>query len=996
MKDQYEWVIDVIPVPIICVDKNNDLIIDANKAFSRQYFSENILLSQKFKRFFNPIYFDLQIDCKNDDKIQYFTLKKPDGSNVLVEIVENQLINEDETIRIIAVNRLFPDITKLDALNHPLFKSIFDKARDIILVADNNGNFIQVNDTACRILGYSRDEFHKLNVIDITHKPMRSYGRKKWEDFIETGTDEGEYQLISKSGEIIFTEYRAVANIQPGKHLSILRDITREKALNKLENKFKKIVDSAPDAIMLIGVDGNIEYCNKKACGLFGYKDCELKGMSVEDLVPEEIRNVHQNYRQEYQNKPEMRPMGTGYNFNAIKKNGKQIPVDIMLGPFDLGKSSGTLAIIRDISSFKEGQLKLKKEKEFSRLLYDLTIISNQSESTDEALKKSIFSICEFMSWPVGHVYLKSEKGLDDYYPANIWHISDPDKFSAFRELTLATDFKLGEGMVGNIALTGKPEWIFNAHQHTGFKRRFPGLDLQIRAAFGLPILIKDNVVGVLEFFSEKVQESDKELLNKLSAIGHQLGRVIERNQTHYKLLESEVKYRTLFETSDDAILILKNGIVYDCNEGVEQLFNLPEDKLVGSSFNQLLLESKISKNKDYHLVIKNLERANAGIKSNFEWKVVKDGEVIYTEVDMIPIELKDKDFLQIKIHDISKRKQTEILIKRNAKLFVQLFDNSPVGVVMLNKDGVAEKVNQSFENIFGYSSEEIIGKKLDEVISPIDSYDNANSLTDLTFKGQSFQVESVRVHKNGKEIPVLIGGTPVEIDNQIIAIFGIYVDISDRKKAEEKLKVSLKEKNVLLQEVHHRVKNNLAIISGLLEMQASSNNQAEVTEAFKDAQARIKSMALVHEQLYQVELFSSLQFDNYLHKLSSKIHKTFYPRDKEIELNINCESVELTLNQAIPCGLLLNELLTNAYKHAFKGREKGEITLSLKFNQYLNQVNIEVKDNGIGLPENYEDKIFRSLGFTLIKTLVKQLKADFNIKSGNGTSFEVIFQLSK
>lgn len=203
-------------------------------------------------------------------------------------------------------------------------------------------------------------------------------------------------------------------------------------------------------------------------------------------------------------------------------------------------------------------------------------------------------------------------------------------------------------------------------------------------------------------------------------------------------------------------------------------------------------------------------------------------------------------------------------------------------------------------------------------------------------------------------------------------------------------LKIALREKNVLLQEVHHRVKNNLAVISGLLQIQQFDSEDEVQNKILGNSVARIKSLALIHEKLYQSESLSNIELKSYLHDLikSIKQSSTIY---KEIDIHIQCEEIIVNVNQAVPCALILNEVVSNALEHAFKDQESGNIWVSV--NESNNEITFSIKDDGIGISEqDYMNST--SVGFTIIKTLIKQLSAHLEIINEKGTHLIFSFQL--
>lgn len=208
----------------------------------------------------------------------------------------------------------------------------------------------------------------------------------------------------------------------------------------------------------------------------------------------------------------------------------------------------------------------------------------------------------------------------------------------------------------------------------------------------------------------------------------------------------------------------------------------------------------------------------------------------------------------------------------------------------------------------------------------------------------------------------------------------------------QHELEGSLKEKETLLAEIHHRVKNNLAVISGMLQIQSFKESDTEIQEKLLNSTLRVKSMANIHEQLYQSKSFSKMEFDEGLKKLVDTILTTLN-HSKEVDVKYDLEPVRLTINQAVPCSLIVNEVITNCLKHAFKDQETGEIEIYLKKSN--NEVIIKITDNGLGIPNSMDNTETESIGLELIQTLTKQLEGNYIYKSrtdNSGTLFEVSF----
>jgi two-component sensor histidine kinase len=209
------------------------------------------------------------------------------------------------------------------------------------------------------------------------------------------------------------------------------------------------------------------------------------------------------------------------------------------------------------------------------------------------------------------------------------------------------------------------------------------------------------------------------------------------------------------------------------------------------------------------------------------------------------------------------------------------------------------------------------------------------------------------------------------------------------RKQAEYELKASLHEKELLLKEVHHRVKNNLQVISSLVSLQADGSKDETVREVLRDVTYRVRSMALVHEKLYQSADFARIDFAEYTRSLLGYLWRAHGAAAANVRLTLELEPLTLPIDTAVPCGLILNELAGNALKHAFRGRTEGEVTVTLQSGAE-GSVFLYVRDNGVGLPDGFNWREASSLGLRLVQLLSKQLDASVEVSGGGGSRFEI------
>jgi PAS domain S-box-containing protein len=456
---------------------------------------------------------------------------------------------------------------------------------------------------------------------------------------------------------------------------------------------------------------------------------------------------------------------------------------------------------------------------------------------------------------------------------------------------------------------------------------------------------------------------------------------------------ESEIQYRRLFENANDAIMILDGITFVDCNKKVEALFKAPKSEIIGKTPAHFSPEFQPDGKTTKEQLRERIGTALDEGTQVFEWQhQATDGELVDVEVSLNKVAFPDGNMIQSIVRNVTEKKKTEAKLRKSEELFRNLFQKSPAAIVMMDVKNQVQMVNDSFEAMFGYTLSDMQDKSVDQLILPFDE-EPINPMEEYDSSlDNEFQAEGIRVARNGERKNVLIAGMPVYIDGEPVAVLGMYIDITDRKISEKKLKESLHEKQILVEEVHHRVKNNLAVVSGLLQMQTMHVDDERLTTYMQNSQMRIQSMAIVHEMLYKSETLSEIDFHDYVHKLSDTVINILESRAENISILIDVDHFVLNVNQAIPCALIISELITNAFEFAFHGRKKGRIRIRVLEEQ--DSISVEVKDDGIGLPHDFEEKRQKSLGINLIENLCMQLETDINIESGSwGTRFFFAFE---
>ena len=306
--------------------------------------------------------------------------------------------------------------------------------------------------------------------------------------------------------------------------------------------------------------------------------------------------------------------------------------------------------------------------------------------------------------------------------------------------------------------------------------------------------------------------------------------------------------------------------------------------------------------------------------------------------------------------------------------------------LIVVDQDYNITRINSAGLSMLQKQEEELLGRSIYDIFD-----DGTDPLFQIDDDNGEVQQDAALLVNNQEKLPVNVSvGSLQNRDSDPQGYVIVASDISSEKKAQKKIKQSLKEKEVLLAEIHHRVKNNLAVISGLLQMQVWEAENESAINALQQSQFRIRSIAMVHEKLYQSEDLSHIDFDQYVHELLEAVSATFLSEDSKINIHTDLDQVTLNINQAIPCSLLLNELVVNAFKHAFPDREEGG-KVEIIMDRSGDQINILVRDNGIGFPDDLEQK--KSLGMSLIDTLSQQISADIEFTNNDGAEVNIQFQ---
>src|SRR5450759_4476402 len=335
---------------------------------------------------------------------------------------------------------------------------------------------------------------------------------------------------------------------------------------------------------------------------------------------------------------------------------------------------------------------------------------------------------------------------------------------------------------------------------------------------------------------------------------------------------------------------------------------------------------------------------------------------------------------------------QADEALKESERRIREITDALPVVVYETDGTGRLTFVNATAFDLFGYTKEELeAGMTVFQLFT--DAYkERAHTVFRRRMSGEDVgRIEYAGLRKDGSTFPVSIRAVLMRRDGAIVGMRGIIVDIAERKRAEDEIKASLKERETLLKEIHHRVKNNMQVVSSLLSLQAAQATEPETIEILDESQRQIRSMALIHEKLYRSDSLAEIDFGDYVKSLVDDLLQMYNVPGGAITIAVDIENVQLGVDTAIPCGLIINELVSNSLKYAFPDGRTGDVTVAL---QRANGVHtLTVADDGVGFPADLDFRATDSLGMQLVTALVNQLEGTITLDRTKGTTFIITFK---
>ncbi|MEZ4865777.1 MAG: PAS domain S-box protein [Caldilineaceae bacterium] len=461
---------------------------------------------------------------------------------------------------------------------------------------------------------------------------------------------------------------------------------------------------------------------------------------------------------------------------------------------------------------------------------------------------------------------------------------------------------------------------------------------------------------------------------------------ITARKQIENALRQSEARLRAILDVLPDMVFVTdQEGVLLDAHTSNEEDYYVPPAEFLNRRVDDVLPLPVATQ------MLTAIRQAVRGELQVLEYSLLSADELRYYEARYVPL---DVDKVLGIVRDVTERKQAEE--ERSVRKIAEAVPH--IMYVYDMEESCHVYVNRQVNRDLGYTPEEFLAMHADfvnEILHPddIQRFPSLRSRWETAQDGEIFETEYQMRHKNG-EWRWFLGRDTVflrSLSGAVDQIIGTAQDITEQKCAQQQILAALKEKEALLKEVHHRVKNNLQIVNSLLNLQAAQIKDAAVLSIFTETQNRVRSMALLHEMLYRTENLARINFQRYVDNLCAYLFRAYGVERGEIQLHTTLPEVTLDIERAIPCGLIINELVSNALKYAFPKHQLGAIWVEM-IQSPTASYQLSVRDNGVGLPVDLTYEQVGSLGLRLVYDLVLQLGGTLAVRRDNGTAFTVTF----
>ncbi|NMO08459.1 PAS domain S-box protein [Methanobacterium subterraneum] len=857
------------------------------------------------------------------------------------------------------VYNIFEDISQRKQMEEKLggseakLEAVIESMNDAVFISDKEGNFIEFNEAFAT--------YHKFKNKEECYKTLSEYP-----DYVNVYFDNGTLAPLDMwavpralRGETVSSAEYIIERKDTGEKwwgnysfgpirdkegeitgsVVVARDITEikesEKRLRESEKKYRHALDNMMEGCQLIDYDWRYIYVNDAATRHARVVKEDLDGRSMMEVYPgigesEMFKILESAMKKRTSHHLEIYftfPDGTGQWFEL-----SVFPVP-----------EGIFILSFDIDDRKNLEIKLMESEQKFKTVADFTYDWEYWVSPNGDLLY-VSPSCERISGYTPEEFIEEPKLL-----VKIIHPDDKKLFlkheNDFNEMRVG-----GEIEFRIIRKDGEEIWISHNCQ---------------------PVFNEEG-----EFLGQRASNED----------------INERHLAIQQIEESEEQLRFITDNMSDVVgQINSEGIITYFSPSIKQFTGFNPSDVLGKGLSDLVHPD------DQEIVSGVIQQAIITRQPvTIEYQVKKsDGSYLWVEALGKAVYDAEGNFesLVFNSRDITDRKNAEKELKHSEEKYRHVVETAAEGITLFDRKGTVIETNLKTLELLGFEKDEVVGRNLIQMIPSIkiDAKEVLGAFKDILMGKSLKKTEWGFINKKGHQKFAKVHYSPMKKEGKIIGIALILEDITELKLREKSLENSLDEKEVLLREIHHRVKNNMQIISSLLNLQRSYVQEDETRNVLKDSQSRVKSMAMIHEKLYMSRDLSHINFKDYTEKLVSDIFYTYGIKKGTIEAIFKVEDIEMNMETAIPLGLIINELVTNSLKFAFPEMDEGSVTVEMKTSN--GDHTLIIADNGIGVPENFNFKKTESLGLQLVNSLVHQIDGEITLERSHGTEFKITFK---
>ena len=902
---------------------------------------------------------------KNEKMLEEIIERKrvEDELKVLNESLERRV--EERTKKLVEKSeKLMSEIVKRGLAEETLreseekYRGIFERVPVSIILLDRNGQIIDVNPYHVSHIGKgktTREDYVGKNVL--THPSIVNAGVSGIYADVLKGKPFDLKEVFfptTTGGTAAYLNVKGVPLLKDGDVIGALtmhEDVTEckrmEFALKESEERYRQIVSTTRDAIMVFDAKTRQFIEVNKACEeLYGYSREEFFNMRHSDITNEPEATDESIFKI-----IAGEPQKISLRYHR-KKDGTIFPVEISASAFTYKDQNVLCGIIRDITERERMESELiKSEKRYASI----------------------------------------SKLTSDY----VYHISiSPDRQMTVDWITEGFT-KITGYTLDDIVRPDKWEKIVHPDDDSNNKSKLESIMLGNNEEYECRIITKKAETLWLHVYGQAEWDAKKQdVIGIIGAVSN----ITERKQAEVAMHDGEERLKAFLENS--ALI----GWMKD-EHGKHIFLSNNYQRVIGCKFEDWKGKT------DFELWPQEIAEQ---FRKN-DLKVLAEGNTIEAvEMALLPdgsqswwlnskflfVDSGGRKYVGGLGVDITERKKAE---EHQRRLALVVKDSNDA-IMVQDLEGNIISWNIGAERMYGWNEDEAFKMNIRDIIPE----EKRKEALDIVKKAEAAAAaeeeeeeeipsfETQRVTKDGRILDVWMTVTKLVDDaGKITSVATTERDITKRKRAEEQIKTSLKEKEVLLNEVHHRVKNNLQIISSLLDMSSMQTRNQEAIELFRDSRNRVDSMALIHSQLYKSERLNQIDMEKHIQELSKRLLQ-IYEMEKTITLDIKSADISLPITRAVPCALVLNELISNTLKHAYRAGQKGKIDISIQRSDG-DTFSIKVKDDGIGIPEEIDIDKTNSLGLSLVRNLVfRQLSGKLYIRRNGGTEVVIEFKALK